>query len=119
MRHRHAFFIAEGIIGMGLLALAAGVLFVGITRQGFASHTLAAARAATRVAEATLARLQSHLPLPASDARIEIHPIPESASVNASHWVEVTATVGSQTRSLIGLAPDDSPRTAPAERSAP
>jgi hypothetical protein len=119
MRNGRGFFIAEGMMGTALLAVAAVALLVGITRQSVASRTLADRRAATRAAEATLARLQARLDLVSGDAKEQVVQLPEPASVKGFNWVEVRATVGNQSRSVTGLVPEAMPQTVPAEGSRP
>jgi hypothetical protein len=105
------------IIGMGILAVAALVLFVATTRTHLASTRFADARAATRAAEAALVNLQAGLP-PGEvdrDTHVEVAPVTSApASPKGWHWVDVTATVRGQTRTLTGLTPEQVPQTAPA-----
>ncbi|HSU67838.1 MAG TPA: hypothetical protein VLJ39_13260 [Tepidisphaeraceae bacterium] len=116
MRTRRGFLIAEAMTGLALLTVAATVLLVGITRQSFATHTLSDAREATRLAEATLSRLQAGQPpaRPDQPSQVRVTLTPAGPDQN---WANVTVTVASQTRSLVGLVPQASPTTAPAERS--
>jgi type II secretory pathway pseudopilin PulG len=115
------FFIYEMIIGMGILAVAALVLFVATTRTHLASSRFADARAATRAAEAALINLQAGLPPGELDkeTRVQVTPIqPASPAPAGWQWVDVTATVRGQARTLTGLVPQHAPTTAPAEGGA-
>lgn len=118
---RRGFFIYEMIIGIGILAVAALVLFVATTRTHVASSRLADARAATRAAEAALINMQAGLPPGDVDkeTHVQVAPVASApAAPDGWHWVEVTASVRGQTRTLTGLVPQRSPQTAPAEGGA-
>lgn len=111
------FFIYEMIIGMGILAVAALVLFVATTRTHLASSRFADARAATRAAEAALVNLQAGLP-PGEvdkDTHVQVAPVPSSPGSPAGwYWVDITATVRDQARTLTGLVPEQAPQPASA-----
>lgn len=115
--NRRGFFIFEMIVGLGLLALAAFVLVFSTSRIHVASSTLADSREATRAAEATLSQLQAGLTSPPhpADIQVRITPAGPASSGDSWQWVDVSATVRGQTRTLTGLVPRNAAQTAPAE----
>ena len=118
---RRGFFIYEMIIGMGILAIAALVLFVASTRTHLASTRFADARAATRAAEAALIDLRAGLPPEKADkdTHVDVAPVASSPAAPAGwQWVNVTATVHDQRRTLTGLVPQRPADTAPASGGA-
>lgn len=118
---RRGFFIYEMIIGMGILAVAALVLFVASTRTHLASTRFADARAATRAAEAALIDLQAGLPpeKPDKDTHVDVTPGASPPAAPAGwQWVDVTATVRDQHRTLTGLVRQRPAETAPAHGGA-
>lgn len=118
---RRGFFIYEMIIGMGILAIAALVLFVASTRTHLASTRFADARAATRAAEATLIDLRAGIPPDKldRDTHVDVAPVASPPAAPAGwQWVNVTATVHEQRRTITGLVPHRPADTAPANGGA-
>jgi Tfp pilus assembly protein PilX len=120
-RKNGGFFILEMIVGLGLLAVAAFVLVLATSRVHLASSTMADSRQATRAAEATLLQLQADLSLAptAADTQVRITPLSPASEGGKWQWVEVTATVRGQTRTLTGRVPQKAPKTAPAGGGTP
>jgi Tfp pilus assembly protein PilX len=115
------FFIVEMIVGLGLLAVAAFVLVIATSRVHLASSRMADSRAATRAAEAALCELEAGQPLSASDAEATIR-VTAAAGANEGEswqWIEVTATVGGQSRTLTGPVPRGPAQTAPSNGGTP
>jgi hypothetical protein len=106
------------MMGLAFLALLATVLAVTATRQQRAARVLADQREAVRIAETALLDLQAHQPAAAavSDVTVRVAPASGGAKVPGTKWVEMIVTVRGQTRSLVGLVPDDA---ATGERGAP
>jgi hypothetical protein len=114
------FFIFEMIVGFGLLAVAAFVLIAATSRVHLASSRMADSRAAVRAAETALCQLQSGQILsPDPNAQVRIIPLEHPNENDAGQWVDVTATVGSQTRTLTGRVPRSVAQTAPAPGGTP
>lgn len=113
----HGIIFADTVLGIALLAVALSVLMVAITRERGAGQRLADARQAVRTAEAVLANMQSHLPVPRleQDVQVILRDTPGGATLAGHRWVEVVASVRGQTRSLVGLVPVDAPTTVPSE----
>lgn len=118
-RKTGGFFILEMIVGLGLLAVAAFVLVLATSRLHLASSAMADSRQATRAAEATLSQLQAGLASepPAADTQVRITPVNPALEGENWQWVDVTATVRGQTRTLTGRVPRNAPQTAPSEGS--
>ena len=115
---KHGIIFVDTVLGIALLAVALSVLLVAITREGRAAQQLADARQAARAAEAVLCQMQAHLPVRPLDN--ELHVVLNDApggggAVAGNRWVEVTATIRGQTRSVIGLVPADAPTSIPPE----
>jgi Tfp pilus assembly protein PilX len=106
---RRAFFVADAMMGLAFLALLATVLAVTATRQQRAARVLADQREAVRIAETALLDLQAHQSATAagSDVTVRVAPAAGGANVPGRKWVEMIVTVRGQTRSLVGLVPDD------------
>ena len=104
--HRRGIIIADAMLGMLLLAIAALVLGIALTRGRTAELRLADTRQATRLAEAVLADLQAgqNPPQAGPDETIVVQPA-KGGQIGSHRWVEVTATVRGQRRALIGPAP--------------
>ena len=100
--------MADVIMAIGVLGLAAVVFSVALNRQQRADLQLADSRQAVRLAETALLDLQSEQALPraSSDETLEILPCPGGASVAGQRWIQVIATVRGRQRSLIGLVPE-------------
>lgn len=113
------FFILEMIVGLGLLAVAAFVLVLATSRVHLASSAMADSRQATRAAEATLSQLQASLASapPAADTQVRITSVIPPLEDENWRWVDVTAAVRGQTRTLTGRVPRHAPQTAPTEGS--
>ena len=121
MKRSGGFFIFEMIIGLGLLALAAFVLIMATSRVHLASSVMADSRAATRAAEAALSQLQAGRPMgaPDPDAPVQVGPAPAATPDDSWQWVEVTAAVRGQRRTLIGRVPRDIAQTSPTQGGTP
>jgi len=105
---RRAIVVADAVMGISVLAVVAVVLVTAVGRQRLACQRLTDARQAVRAAEAVLADLQAGLEMPGSDAQttLVVRPCTGDAAPRQFHWIEVSATVGGQTRALVGLVPD-------------
>lgn len=118
-RKTRGFFILEMIVGLGLLGVAAFALALATSRAHLASSTMADSRQATRAAEATLSCLEAGLTpaVSAADTKIRIRPL--GPKTDNGQWVDVTATVRAQTRTLTGCIPRSATQTAPDGGGAP
>jgi len=109
MRHRscRGFIILDAVMSIAILGITLLVLVVSLRQESVAMGRLSASRQAARLAESVLCELEAGLPLPLPepDVQILIHPVEGGAQVSGSRWVRVSATVGGQTRDLIGLVP--------------
>jgi type II secretory pathway pseudopilin PulG len=95
-------------VGMALVAVLAAALLATLARQQRASQQLANFRAAARVAEDALSDLQIDRPprLSAPGRDVQVVRVPADSAPPGRAWVEVRATVGGRSASLLGLVPD-------------
>lgn len=108
------------IIGLGLLALAGFVLIRATSRVHLASATMADGRQATRAAETVLSQLQAGLQKLSADPDAQVRIAPAAGSdEKIGEWVEVTATVRGQSRTLTGRIPRSLPQSGPAQGATP
>ena len=118
---RNAYFIADAVIGIAIVAVLSVSLIGLLGRRRQAAQRLADLREATRAAEAVLTNLQAGKPAwgpgaaPGSAATVR-QLAPSDAPGRA--WVEVDVTVGSQRALLAGLVPAR-PATQPEKGEAP
>ena len=106
-RVRRAFFAADTIIGIGVVAVLLATLSAAMLRQQRASDRLAESRQAVRLAEQTLTALQTSQPRPAPPANVTVTVTPLDAPTAAPGciWVRVTVARGARTQTLAGMAP--------------
>lgn len=104
---RRAFFIADVVTGMILIAMLSVALIGLVTREGRAMAALADQRDAARVAEAALSDLQAGRELPGTAVRVS--PAVGGDPVAGHAWVKVIATVRGRSASLVGLVPGPTP----------
>src|SRR5688572_2067671 len=101
---RNAFFIADAVMGIAIVAVLSVSLIGVLGRRRQAAQKLSDLREATRAAEATLTDLQAGGPPPAPGSGKVVRSLaPSETAGNA--WVEVEATVGGQRAVLAGLVP--------------
>jgi type II secretory pathway pseudopilin PulG len=108
-KFRRGFIAFDVVMGMAILGIAAAVLVSAVSSSNRASRRLASSRQAAREAEAVLIALQVGEPVPKSNATIRVEPCTGGASIPGRHWVQVVATIGGQSRLLVGLVPDAPP----------
>jgi type II secretory pathway pseudopilin PulG len=110
--HYRGFLIPEAILGLALIGIVAGALTVALSRENAAERRMADGREAVRAAEATLTNLRAGIDAPSTnaDVKVVVRPIAGATDIGPWKWVEVTATVRGQTRTLTGLAPEGAAR---------
>src|SRR5688572_13443842 len=105
---RNAFFIADAVIGIAIVAVLSVSLIGLLGRRRQAAQRLADLREATRAAEAVMTDLQAGKPAWAPGARpgsaATVRDLAPSDTPGRT-WVEVDVTVGSQRAVLAGLVP--------------
>jgi type II secretory pathway pseudopilin PulG len=97
-----------------IVAALATLLAVATRRHERAARTLADAREATRLAEATLTALQTGAPRPAppSGAAVRITTDPTPVSIPGCRWTTVSVTLNGRTSQLTGITRTGTPATA-------
>jgi type II secretory pathway component PulJ len=107
MRTRHrGFMIFDAILALGICGVMLGVIAAGVSSQQKASRRLADYRAATRLAEQTLTRMQQGL-APAAitpEDQLTVENAEQSQSPDHFKWVRVTASHNGRSVQLLGLA---------------
>ena len=108
-RHR-AFFAADTIIGIAVVAVLLATLSASMLRQQRAMDRLAESRQRVRLAEQTLTALQTStsLPKPPENVTVTVTPLDSPAAGAGCTWVRVSVTRGARTQVLVGLAPQRS-----------
>ena len=108
---QRGFLIPEAVLGLALIGVIAAALTIALSRESAAERHMADGRQAVRAAEAALTNLRAGIDVPATeDVKITVRPVAGANDVGAWKWVEVTATVRGQTRTLTGLAPEGAAR---------
>lgn len=107
--------LLDATVGLIIIGIVGALLATAISRQTVASQRLADQRDAARLADDTLARLQSSQPLPTQTAElsIDVRYLPDSSPVPNQSWAEVTAIVRGREARLTGLAPTTQKAGAP------
>jgi type II secretory pathway pseudopilin PulG len=107
MLRRRAFMIFDAILAMGICGVMLAVVAVSLNSQQKASRQLADYRAATRLAERSLARLQQGLPAvkPVGEDLLAIEDIVHTPAPDHFKWVRLTASRNGCSVQLFGLTP--------------
>jgi type II secretory pathway pseudopilin PulG len=98
-RPPRGFLILDTVAGIVLALFLLMVMTVAVVKQERRQRELSEMRAAARAAEAALLALQSGAPLPAG---AKLTPLP-SDPIPSRQWVQITATTGTHTSTLVGL----------------
>lgn len=93
--------LLDMVMALVILALVFSAMFAGTHHLGKGQRIMAERRAAVRLAEAELSRMQSHEVLqPDQAVKVTVLHRQETTA-----WCEVQATQGSVTVSLVGMVP--------------
>jgi type II secretory pathway component PulJ len=104
-KRRRGFMIFDALLAMGICGVMLTVIAAGVNSQQKASRRLADYRAATRLAEQSLARMQQGL-VPAalaSEDQLTVENVDQSPSPDHFKWVRVTASHNGCSVQLLGL----------------
>jgi len=103
---RRGFMIFDALLALGICGVMLTVIAAGVNSQQKASRRLADYRAATRLAEQTLARIQQGF-APAAitpEDQLTVENVNQTPSPDHFKWVRVTASHNGCSIQLLGLA---------------
>jgi len=105
---RRGFMLFDSLIALGVCSTLMIVIATTLHSEQNASRQLADIRAATRLAEESLGRLQQGLPLekPQSSDQVTVNGVEQGQTIPGFKWIRVSATHNGHAVRLIGLAPD-------------
>jgi hypothetical protein len=107
IHHRLGFMLFDSLIALGVCSTLMIVIATTLHSEQSASRQLTDIRAATRLAEESLGRLQQGLPLekPESSDELTVDNVEQGRAIPGFKWIRVNATRNGRTVHLIGLAP--------------
>lgn len=109
---REGIILADAMVGLGIIAVAAGLVALSVARYNRAADRLGEQRQLYRFAEQALYHMQTGQAPPRHEAwRLSVTPIEDRTSINDHTWWRVEVA-GEHTRAtLFGLAPSNAPGT--------